>query len=823
MLQANRLLPYNEPFLRGGGEMGELIRQLDWTNNKLGDPANWPDALKLMVATMLSTPSPILICWGPDYIQLYNDAFRPINGSTKHPRALGGSARDTYAEIWETIGPMFGGVMNGQAVGFPDFLVPLERNGYPEDCYFDFSYSPIKNADGDVGGVMVICIETTAKVLALDSLQKNNKQLKESEDRFRTMAEATDILIAEGDETGGAIYFNTAWVALTGRSIADLCEYGWLDLVHPDDKDRVATTFAAAFTKKSPFTWEFRVLSKGGNYHWFLAKGQPRFTPDGSFAGYISSCTDITDRKRTEEEKDNSASELIAINEEIAAGNEELSATNEELTLTRDTLNNLVTELAESEQRFRTLVLQAPVGICMLKGDPLYVEVINDTFLELVRKKRSDFDNHSYWEAIPEAAAFYEPITRKVVETGQTYYANEHEIMLLRDGVEEIVYVDFVYEPIKNPDGSIDTILIVANEITEQVTARKKVERAEEGLRLAIEAAELGSYRINIKDRIFEASPRLKEFFGYGPDEDVPYDAAINQIHPDYRQKAADMVEAAFTTGTKFDLEYPVIGHNDGKTRWVRGIGTVQHDSDGEIYFTGVLNEITERKLDEIRKNDFIGMVSHELKTPLTSLSAIVQVLNRKLKNSDDTFVAGALDKAQMQVKKMGDMINGFLNVSRLESGKLLINKQPFIMGDLTREIIEETNMTGVSNIIAFTTCDKVVVKADKDKIGSVISNLLSNAIKYSPKASLIEVNCVLKGTTVEVSITDEGLGVRPEDAAKIFDRYYRVESSNTHHISGFGIGLYLSAEIIQRHDGKIWLDSKYGKGSTFYFSLPVA
>ncbi len=161
----------NYPFLQGGGEMGMLIRNLDWSATPLGDPGSWPETLKLVTGTMLSTPTPILICWGPDYIQLYNDAFRPINGSTKHPQALGGSARDTYAEIWPTIGPMFAGVMNGDAVGFPDFMVPMERNGYMEDCYFDFSYSPVKDASGIILGVgdlrrndrKVYCLKRAAK------------------------------------------------------------------------------------------------------------------------------------------------------------------------------------------------------------------------------------------------------------------------------------------------------------------------------------------------------------------------------------------------------------------------------------------------------------------------------------------------------------------------------------------------------------------------------------------------------------------------------------------------------------------------------------
>jgi signal transduction histidine kinase len=115
-----------------------------------------------------------------------------------------------------------------------------------------------------------------------------------------------------------------------------------------------------------------------------------------------------------------------------------------------------------------------------------------------------------------------------------------------------------------------------------------------------------------------------------------------------------------------------------------------------------------------------------------------------------------------------------------------------------------------------------VSVNADRDKIGAVISNLLSNAAKYSPKGKVIEVACKKEGDQAVVSIKDEGMGINQRDIEKIFDRYYRVETNNTQYISGFGIGLYLSAEIIHRHDGKIWACSEIGQGSTFYFSLPL-
>jgi two-component system sensor histidine kinase VicK len=279
------------------------------------------------------------------------------------------------------------------------------------------------------------------------------------------------------------------------------------------------------------------------------------------------------------------------------------------------------------------------------------------------------------------------------------------------------------------------------------------------------------------------------------------------------------MVEAAFTKGERFDMEYPIVSHHDGSLRWVRGVGTMQH-YDGKDFFTGVLHDITENKQDEARKNDFIGMVSHELKTPLTSLTAIIQLMGVKLKSSEDPFMAGAMEKANIQVKKMGAMINGFLNVSRLESGKILIDKTAFNLDDLIREIISDTELTAAGHRFNFNSCDLVMINADREKIGSVISNLLSNAVKYYPKGGTIIVTCAQRKGNAVVSVKDEGLGIKAEDQARLFERYYRV--SGNAHISGFGIGLYLSAEIIQRHEGRIWVDSEITQGSTFSFSLPL-
>ncbi len=282
-------------FPSNGGEMGRMISEKDWSKTPLGEPETWPQSLRTMVSVILENPFGMCIAWGKEFTQIYNDAYRPILGSTKHPYALGNSTRETFSEILNIIEPIFESVMEGEPVGFPDFHLPLNRNRFIEDCYFDFSYSPIRNENGEVGGVLVTVIETTFKNRAVEDLE-------ESESRFRNMAEYSDILIAISDETANTTYLNKAWTDLTGKTIEDLIKFGWLDLVHPEDKDRVLNIYLTSFEQRIPFKDEFRVLSKEGEYRWILAQGPPRFREDGSFSGYISSCIDITGRKNTERE-----------------------------------------------------------------------------------------------------------------------------------------------------------------------------------------------------------------------------------------------------------------------------------------------------------------------------------------------------------------------------------------------------------------------------------------------------------------------------------------------------------------------------------------
>jgi two-component system CheB/CheR fusion protein len=334
----------------------------------------------------------------------------------------------------------------------------------------------------------------------------------------------------------------------------------------------------------------------------------------------------------------------------------------------------------------------------------------------------------------------------------------------------------------------------------------------------------MGTWTIDIKTRRFTPSARLKTMFGFYPTEAMSYEDAIAQVVEKYRHVVTNAIETAISTGAKCDVEYPLEGFHDKKLRWVRGIGNLALDNDGKpTYFTGLLLDITVFKLDELRKNDFIAMASHELKTPLTAIQGYVQLLNLKAKKASDDFGVTYLAKANSQVKKMTTLINGFLNASSFEAGKIYLNEETFEMNTLLDEIVEELLLTTNTHQVSVIPGTVISIRADRDKIGQVINNFLSNAVKYSPKGGSIKLYCQQADNMLLVSVKDEGIGINPEEQEKLFDRYYRIENPNTVSISGFGLGLYLSAEIIQRHKGKVWSESVLGEGSTFYFSLPLA
>ena len=350
-----------------------------------------------------------------------------------------------------------------------------------------------------------------------------------------------------------------------------------------------------------------------------------------------------------------------------------------------------------------------------------------------------------------------------------------------------------------------------------------KLTESEAKLRQAIETGKMGTWSINLLAMKLTLSDFIKDMFGFSKNREVSLDEVMAVVDDDYRHMVQTTLNDNIQNRKPSDMEYSITNPVTHEQKWVRATGRIFLNADGEpAEYSGMLMDITERKLDDIRKNDFIGMVSHELKTPLTTLTAYMQILHAKAVKGTDSFLTSSLEKANTQIKKMSSMINGFLNVSRLESGKILLQKQPFNLNELLKNMIDEMAPLVPGYSITLESHDPVFINADCDKVGNVVTNLLSNAIKYSPKGKLVIVKSSVVNNTVEVSVKDEGMGIKEKDIDRLFDRFYRVDNKHTEYISGFGIGLYLSAEIVKSHGGKIWAESQSGVGSTFYFTLPL-
>ncbi|TCD03758.1 PAS domain-containing sensor histidine kinase [Pedobacter psychroterrae] len=340
--------------------------------------------------------------------------------------------------------------------------------------------------------------------------------------------------------------------------------------------------------------------------------------------------------------------------------------------------------------------------------------------------------------------------------------------------------------------------------------------------KIALDSAHVGIWIIETVSMKFLPSKRTKELFGFSPDQEMSFEDAMLQVADKNRKGILQAIEFAFTKHTGLYIECPVVDRQHQTTRWLSVTGGFSNSDISNSYFSGIVIDITEQKQNDLRRTKFIGMVSHELKTPLTALKAYVQLLSSWAKKQKDNFTIGALSKVEKQVKKMLNMINSLLNLSGAEAGKIHLNKQDFMLDKLIAEVIEETLFITASHHIVLIPTQEIRANADREKIEQVLVNLLSNAAKYSDQGATIEISCTVLENNIEVQIRDEGIGIAPEDREKLFMPHYRVERKETEKIAGFGIGLYLCAEIIKRHNGKIWVEARPEKGSTFKFTLPV-
>ena len=303
----------------------------------------------------------------------------------------------------------------------------------------------------------------------------------------------------------------------------------------------------------------------------------------------------------------------------------------------------------------------------------------------------------------------------------------------------------------------------------------------------------------------------------------IDKDGWLQIVHPDERGENIKLWLLAITTGKDFLFEHRFKRY-DGEYRWQLSRATPQKDAAGNIQmWVGTSTDIQEMKEMDAQKDLFISMASHELKTPVTSIKGYVQILQSMHTDSKDDFLKKSLGIIDKQIVNLTDLITDMLDLSKIKTGSLSLNKENFKINELVAEITEEIRHINPNATIIFSHEDEPVVFADRRRIGQVLINLLNNAIKYSPASKGIDVGINLYGEDhVAISVRDYGIGIDKNDQDKIFERFYRVGGDSELKYSGFGIGLFIANEIIQRHNGFIRVESEKDNGATFTFILPV-
>jgi len=548
----------------------------------------------------------------------------------------------------------------------------------------------------------------------------------------------------------------------------------------------------------------------------YLVSYYPVRAPDGRMLGMGTIVLDVTARTRAEAER-----------------------------------TQLLQQLQIERTRLEAVLQQMPVGVVIAEAPSGKLVMGNGQVERILRHPflpSSEINAYTEYQGFHPDGRPYAPNDwplARAITTGETVQAEAVD-MLRGDGTHGVIELNAA--PIRDAQGTIVAGVVSLQDITERRQAESALRDGEERLRLAMDAAQMGTWDWNIRTGEVRWSAQLEAMWGYASGTMEPtYHALFAAVHEDDRAHVRQTVIDAINGAVEHHVEFRVVWP-DGSEHWVMSEGRVMDDPQQQpARMIGVTRDITDRKRAEVERTlllereqaaraaaeqalnvreQFLSLASHELKTPLTALLGYSSLLQKRTRQGQPVGQREqrAIAAIAHQTNRLYELVAVLLDLSRIETGQLMLQYQPVDLALLAQHVVDELHptLTVHHRLHLVRPRQPVVVLGDDMRLEQVLQNLLHNAIKYSPNGGTLTVRVTRHGDEARPSVSDEGIGIPQDAQARLFQRFFRAANVGEQHISGLGIGLYVVREIVARHGGTIDVHSSENAGATFTVRLPL-
>ncbi|MBD1918574.1 PAS domain S-box protein [Phormidium sp. FACHB-322] len=637
-----------------------------------------------------------------------------------------------------------------------------------------------------------------AAALDITDRKQMESNLRESEERFRSMADNAPVMVWVTDSTGYCTYLSQSWCDFTGQTEEIGLGLGWLKVVHPDDQATSNQTFLSANDRQAGFQLEYRLRAKDGTYRWAIDTASPWFGADGQFKGYIGSVLDISDRKQAEE------------------------------------------SLRQRETELRLVTNTVPALIAFIDADQRY-RFNNQGYEDWFNQSATDLYGKQIREVVGDAA--YENVRPYIEQVLAGQQVTFERSIPFKDG--SLRYVSATYVPRVNDQGVVEGFVALINDLSDRRQAEEALIQSEARYRYLVESIPQLVWTANAEGVLIDANQRWCDYTGLTLEqlETAGWQAVV---HAEDLALLSQNWAIAEQQGTNYQAEGRM-RRADGVYRWHLHQAVPLKTNQGQILkWFGTATDIEDQKqLEQQRsqllqqeqaaraaaeaasrtKDEFLAVVSHELRSPLNPILGWATLLKNGTLN--ETKTQQALSVIERNAKLQAELIDDLLDVSRMLRGKLQISASPVNLATTVRAAIETVRLAADAKSIhieAHLETNVGLVSGDTTRLQQVVWNLLSNAVKFTPAAGQIEVRLIRgDANQAQIIVKDTGKGIVPEFLPLIFDYFRQADSATTRQFGGLGLGLAIVRHLVELHGGTIQAASPgENMGATFTVRLPT-